>query len=220
MNACDAMHMASFSDSMIVAIPSKGRLKSHVQDFLMHRGFQCVQENERQLQAKLVRPVPCSAVYLHPKDIPVFLEKKFISVGFTGLDILYELQSKMQPVIRLNTAHVKMAILVPEQSTVSHPFHLINRTVASPYQHIARAYFKKMQIPITIHAIQGTSEIIPALGIADAIVDVVETGTSARENGLRIVIDTLFDSECVCVVDHPEWSPHYEKINLFLQAIY
>jgi ATP phosphoribosyltransferase len=97
---------------------------------------------------------------------------------------------------------------------------LLGKVIATPFPNLARAYFQRLKIEASIRHIQGASEGMPFLGIVDAIVDVVETGSSAKENGLKIIADDLFDSECVAAVRKPELQSNYVLINNFLRRLY
>lgn len=206
---------------IVIAIPSKGRIRKHVCDFLTSKGFSVESADlGRTLQTHIKDHEHLKVVLIHPKDIPSFLEKGVIDIGFTGLDLLHETGANVRPVCRLGIGKVKMALAVPEASTISHPFHLMNKTIGSPYPIIATKYFEKLKIPVTVQNIRGASEGMPFLGIVDAIVDVVETGSTIKENHLKIIDDDIFESECVCVVNRPEFGANYQLVNNFLRRIY
>jgi ATP phosphoribosyltransferase len=157
---------------------------------------------------------------MHARDIATLLGKGVIDVGFTGLDLIVDTQVVVRPVVRLDMGKVKVALLVPNTDPSYHPFHLLHKTIATPFPNLAKAYFDHLKIDVKIHPIQGASEGIPYLGIADAIVDVVETGESAAGNGLKIIADDIFVSECIGAVNKPEIQVNYQIINNFLRKIY
>lgn len=208
------------ADQVLIAVPSKGRLKEHVFAFLRAKGYPIKPPDGRQLQSQLERRPDHKVVFLHPKDIAYMLEAGVVDVGFTGLDMIAETKVGIRPVIKLGAGSVKMSILVPSDSSWYHPFHLLDKTVATPFPHIARDYFARLKIRVKIRPVLGASEGMPYLGVVDGVVDVVETGGSARENELKSIADDLFDSECVCAVHKPEFHANYPMVNDLLRGLY
>jgi ATP phosphoribosyltransferase len=207
-------------DQIVIAIPSKGRLKEKVLSFLEDKGLIVVPPSGRQLQSILENAPEHLVVFMHPKDIALMIHEGIIDIGFTGLDLIADTNVKIRPVVRLNSAKVKLALLVPEDSLSYHPFHLLHKSIATPFPNLAKAYFQRLKVDVTIRAIQGASEGLPYLGVVDAIIDIVETGASAAQNGLKIIADDIFDSECVAAVNKPELQSNYQLVNTFLRKIY
>jgi len=207
-------------DQVIVALPSKGRLRDVVVQYLHSFGLQVTSGTTRSLQGRIEGFDAAKVVFLHAKDIPVLLAKRTIDLGFTGLDLIHETASAIRPVKRLGVGKVKMGILVPENSPISHPFELMGKTIGTSFHRLAKQYFDQLKIPVHIQPILGASEGLPYLGLVDAIVDVIETGKSAIENKLKIIDDSIFDSECVLCVHTPEMYENYRVVNSFLQRLY
>lgn len=203
-----------------IAIPSKGRLKERVLQFLEKKGYPVLPPKGRELWTTIVGKEHLKVIFLHAKDIAVLIDEEVIDIGFTGLDCIFETKASIRPVVRLGECKVKICILVSEESPSNHPFHLLNKVVATPFPNIAKAYFEKLKVKTNIRPIVGSSEGIPALKICDAIVDIVETGESAKDNGLKIIAEDLFESECVCAVKKPELQPNYRVVHQFLRDIY
>lgn len=209
------------AEQIVIAIPSKGRIQIHVSHFLESKGLKVDLETiGRKLQTHIKDHANCKVILMHPKDIPLFVERSVVDIGFTGLDLLHETEAKVRPLLRLGKGFVKMSLIVPNTSDISHPFHLMNKTVGTPFPNIAHNYFKNLKIPVTIETIQGASEGMPFTGVVDAIVDVVESGATINENHLRIIDSEIFDSECVCIVNQPEFKSNYQAVNQFLRRIY
>lgn len=212
--------ITSNSTNVIIGVPSKGHLKSPTIEFLAKFGLKLELKKPRLLQAEIIGYPNYKVVLAHPMDIPLLLKHNAINVGFTGLDIVKEMQIKLRPVIKTNRGKIKMCLLVPNSTKLNHPFHLIDKTIATPFPNITQEYFAKLKVNIKLHPIRGASECMPYLGFVDGIVDVVETGVSAIENGLKIIADDIFDSECVAVVGKPELYSNYVEVNNFLRRIY
>lgn len=208
------------ADQVIIALPSKGRLKEHVMSFLDKKGYPVVPPKGRQLQTYLKGRENHKVVFIHPRDIAILLQEGTIDIGFTGLDLVIETGVSIRPVVRLGLGKVKLSILVHKDSPWYHPFHLLDRKIGTPFPSLAQAYFDRLKVRATIRQISGASEGMPYLGVVDAIVDVVESGNSAIENGLKIIADDIFDSECICAVNKPEFQSNFTIINQFLRGIY
>jgi len=213
-------HIYRQTDQVTIGIPSKGRLKKHVLQYLQDHGMVVQFKTERQLQGQVDGEPNYKIVLAHPKDIPLLLERGVLDVGFTGMDLIHETQASVRPVVKIGKGYVKMSIMVPDTKEYYHPFHLLDKTIGTPFPNITRAYFDRIQVRVDICPIQGASEGMPYLGIVDAIVDVVETGGSAKENGLKIIADDLFESECVVAVKEPELQDNYKQVNAFLRRVY
>lgn len=211
---------AKRKDQIVIGIPSKGRIKELVLAFLQEKGCIVEPPKGRQLQSTLKGDPSCHVVFLHARDVAVMLHEKIIDVGFTGLDLIADTNANVRPVVRLNCGKVKMALMVPSTSPHYHPFHLLHKSVATPYPNLTKAYFERLKVETNVRAIQGASEGIPYLGIVEATVDVIESGASAAENGLKIIVDDIFDSECIAAVNQPELQPNYSLINKFLRKLY
>lgn len=207
-------------DNITIGIPSKGRLKPVVIEFLAKCELTLQLKMQRQLQATILENPNYRVVLAHPKDIPGLLEREILDVGFTGLDILQEQQTKLRSVVKTNDGKAKICLMVPKNTEYSHPCHLMDKTIATSYPNITQEYFDKLKIKINIHFIHGASEGVPYLGFVDAIVDVVSTGTTAAANNLKIIADDIFESECVAVVAKPELQCNYQAVNDFLRRIY
>jgi ATP phosphoribosyltransferase len=208
--------MTKSSDKATIAIPSKGRLKQQVLNFLKSKGYPVVEPKGRQLHTFIEGKSYLKVVYLHAKDIALLLHEGAVDIGFTGLDLIAETKAQIRPVARIGDCKVKLCILVSRDSPSYHPSHLLDKTVATSFPNIAQTYFDRLNIRVKIRPIQGASEGIPGLGIADGLVEIVESGNSAMDNNLKVIADDLFESECVCAVNKPEFQANYAIINSFL----
>lgn len=207
-------------DQIIIAVPSKGRLKQHVTEYLAENGYVFPEEIGRQLQTTLNHDERFQVALLHPKDIPPMVALGRVDVGFSGLDLIYETGANVRSLIRIGRGHVKMALAVPEGREMTHPFHLMDKTVGTSFPNIAKEYFERLKVNVDIRPIQGASEGMPYLGVVDAIMDVVETGSSLKANHLTIIDDNIFASECVLMVSKPEFQKNFVLVNLFLRSLY
>ena len=171
-----------------IALP-KGRLGETVYGMFARAGFECpdLLKNSRKLifdnEAADVR-----YFWVKPSDVAIYVERGAADIGVAGKDILLEYQPEVYELLDLNIGKCRMAVAAPEGFQDN-----INRTlrVATKFSRIALDYYTGIGRDIDIIHLNGSIEIAPILGLSDVIVDIVETGTTLRENHLE-VIETIF----------------------------
>ena len=163
----------------------KGRLGEKVYAMFAKAGFECpaLMENSR----KLIFDNESAGVryfWVKPSDVAIYVERGAADVGVAGKDILLEYQPDVYELLDLNVGKCRMAVAAPEGFR-DDP----NRTlrVATKFSRIARNYYTSMGRDIDIIHLNGSIEIAPILGLSDVIVDIVETGTTLRENNLSVI---------------------------------
>ena len=166
-----------------VALP-KGRLGEKVYAMFEAAGFECpsIKENNR----KLVFENPETQVryfWVKPSDVAIYVERGAADIGVAGKDILLEYQPDVYELLDLNLGKCRMAVAAPAD------FHdNENRTlrVATKFTNIAAGYYAGIGRQIDIIKLNGSIELAPILGLSDVIVDIVETGTTLKENNLTV----------------------------------
>ena len=172
------------NDFINVALP-KGRLGEKVYSLFEKAGYPCREavENSR----KLVFENPDAGIryfWVKPSDVAIYVERGAADIGVAGKDILMEYRPEVYELLDLNVGKCRMAVAAPE-SFRDNP----NRTlrVATKFSRIARDYYASCGRDIDIIHLNGSIEIAPILGLSDVIVDIVETGTTLRENHLEVI---------------------------------
>lgn len=167
-----------------IALP-KGRLGEKVYAMFARAGFECpaLMEPSR----KLIFDNEEAGVryfWVKPSDVAIYVERGAADVGVAGKDILLEYQPDVYELLDLNVGKCRMAVAAPEGFRDD-----MNRTlrVATKFSRIARNYYTSMGRDIDIIHLNGSIEIAPILGLSDVIVDIVETGTTLRENNLSVI---------------------------------
>ena len=167
-----------------IALP-KGRLGEKVYAMFEKAGFPCpaLLENSR----KLIFDNEKAGVryfWVKPSDVAIYVERGAADIGVAGKDILMEYRPEVYELLDLNIGKCRMAVAAPE-SFHDNP----NRTlrVATTFSRIARDYYASCGRDIDIIHLNGSIEIAPILGLSDVIVDIVETGTTLRENHLEVI---------------------------------
>jgi ATP phosphoribosyltransferase len=167
-----------------VALP-KGRLGEKVYAMFEAAGFECpsIKENNRKLvfenEEKQVR-----YFWVKPSDVAIYVERGAADIGVAGKDILLEYAPDVYELLDLNLGKCRMAVAAPAS------FHdNENRTlrVATKFTNIAADYYAGLGREIDIIKLNGSIELAPILGLSDVIVDIVETGTTLKENNLAVM---------------------------------
>ncbi len=172
-------------DNMLnVALP-KGRLGEKVYAMFEKAGFPCpsIRENNRKL---IFENAECGVRYfwVKPSDVAIYVERGAADIGVAGKDILLEYAPDVYELLDLKTGVCRMAVAAPEgfRDDTSRALK-----VATKFANIAGAHYAARGRDIDIIHLNGSIEIAPILGLSDVIVDIVETGTTLKENHLAVI---------------------------------
>jgi len=170
-----------------IALP-KGRLGEKVYAMFEKAGFECpsIRENNR----KLIFENEAAGVryfWVKPSDVAIYVEHGAADVGVAGKDILLEYAPDVYELLDLNTGKCRMAVAAKADFR-DDPERTLR--VATKFSNIARSFYASQGRDIDIIHLNGSIEIAPILGLSDVIVDIVETGTTLKENNL-VVVDTI-----------------------------
>jgi ATP phosphoribosyltransferase len=140
-------------------------------------------------------------IFVKPVDVPVYVEHGIADCGVVGRDVLLESGADLLQPLALNIGCCRIAVAAPGPST---PRDCGMLRVATKYPHIAARHFGARGVPVEIIELSGSVELAPILGLADCIVDLVETGLTLRENGLHIV-EVIDESTARLVVNRASY---------------
>ncbi len=166
-----------------VALP-KGRLGEKVYAMFEAAGFECpsIKENNRKLifenEEKQVR-----YFWVKPSDVAIYVERGAADIGVAGKDILLEYNPDIYELLDLNLGRCRMAVAAPDDFYDDGNKRL---KVATKFTNIAADYYASIGREIDIIKLNGSIEIAPILKLSDVIVDIVETGTTLKENNLSV----------------------------------
>lgn len=136
------------------------------------------------------------------QDVPVYVEYGQAQIGIIGYDTLREKQPQVAHLVDLQFGYCRMSVAVKASSPYKSPLDLpLHSRVASKYVNCAREYFQSLDLPVEIVPLYGSVELGPITGMSEAIVDLVSTGRTLKENGL-IEITTLYESTARLIA-HP-----------------
>jgi ATP phosphoribosyltransferase len=181
-----------------VALPNKGMLFEPTMDLFRACGYK-VSKTMKSLSSA----DPDNGVefyFLRPDDIPMYVGKGIIDVGVTGIDFEAEAGAPCEKVLDLGFGASKHCAAVPNEAPYTSLEDLRNKRIATSFPEIVRRYFGN-PAPELI-TLTGAVEISVSLGVADAVVDVVETGTTLKQAGLKILGEPLFRSQAALFA-HP-----------------
>ncbi len=191
---------------------AKGRLQEDFLDLIYQRN-NIMRQNKRSLMFKdRIR----NWEILLPKspDVPQYLEMGMADIGIVGNDVLLECKSDLKELMDLDLGICKMAIAGPTENKGKIEY----KTVATKYPNITKDIFRKKGIDANIIYLQGSVELAVATGIADVIVDIVQTGRTLKENGL-VVYEELFDINAKLIVSDKIDKRKYAMIDSLINEI-
>ena len=171
-----------------VALP-KGRLGDKVYNLLAGIGYGCPEDYNA--TRKLVVENPAAGIryfLVKPSDVAIYVEHGAADVGIVGKDILTEAAADVYELLDTGLGRCRMCVAAPAgyRDDPSRPVR-----VATKFVNIAKRYYASMGRDIDIIKLNGSIELAPILGLSDVIVDIVETGTTLRENGLQVVTEFM-----------------------------
>jgi ATP phosphoribosyltransferase len=185
-------------DRLRLAVPNKGRLVEPAIALLRDAGLS-FEGHDRSLVAR-VEDHPLDILFARTSDIVEFVQDGVADLGITGLDLLAETGSGLAPVRRLGFGRCRLAAAVPSDTPYRAVEDLAGQRVATAHPNATRAFFAGRGIPVEVIALSGAVEVAPRLGLAEAIVDLVSTGSTMAMNGLRPIQDVLA-SEAVLIAN-------------------
>jgi ATP phosphoribosyltransferase len=172
-----------------LAVPNKGRLVEPTLGLLHDAGL-VFEEHDRSLVAR-VQNHPLDILFVRTGDVIEFVADGVADVGVTGLDILAEAGTDLPRLRDLGYGRCRLAAAVPADSPYQAIEDLAGVRVATSHPNVARRFFAGQDIAVEVIPLSGAVEVAPRLGLADAIVDLVSTGSTLAMNGLRPVGDIL-----------------------------
>lgn len=183
-----------------LAIQKKGRLGILIPSFLEKAGLD-FEIRERQLICSCAN-FPLDLLLIRHRDIIPFIESKQADLGIVGSDVYLESGSHLKKLMDLGFAKSTLTIAVPRKSTITQLSDLNGKVIATTFPRLVKQFFKKQKLRIKVVTLSGSVEVAPELDMAQAIADLVGSGTTLRMHGLRPLIEILH-SEAVLVA-HPE----------------
>ncbi len=190
-----------------IAIP-KGSLQNQTLELLAQAGLE-VRRTEREYSARIDDPRIGKVKILRPQEIPLYVAEGYFDLGISGTDWVEESGAKIVKVSDLNygkqgPGKVKLVVAVPESMKVRKALEIPpGSRVATEYPNLTRAFFSNLGIPLEIQYSYGATEAkVPEL--TDVVVDLTETGSTLRKNGLKI-IEVMLESTSELIANKKSW---------------
>ncbi|ABU81936.1 ATP phosphoribosyltransferase [Ignicoccus hospitalis] len=204
---------------MRFVIPSKGRLKDATLELLERAGIRPSYLDSRALIVPSNKP-NLDLVFARPEDIPWIVESGAAEVGITGHDYVLESGRDVAEILDLNYGRSKLVLAVPRDSGIKRPEELPKGfRIATKFINIATDYFEKKGLDVKIVKVSGSAEVMPGIGAADGIIDVMSTGTTLKLHGLT-PIDVILSSSARLIVRKDLLDdPRVETIKLMLESV-
>ncbi|KIK69915.1 hypothetical protein GYMLUDRAFT_34316 [Collybiopsis luxurians FD-317 M1] len=221
------MNADTLDGRLLFAIPKKGRLYDKCLSILAGADIQF--RRHARLDVCLVLNQPIALVFLPASDIPSFVGKGNVDLGITGHDVILEakMEEHVSEVLRLGFGKCALQVQVPENGPIKTVDDLAGKRVVTSFEVLAGEYFGKVdeRLQLTgdaktkIEYVGGSVEAACSLGLADGIVDLVESGDTMRAAGLH-AIATVLDTEAVLIKSRVSKHPAHEAlINLITNRI-
>lgn len=169
---------------------TKGRLEKDTVGLLERLGYDCTAVREK--GRRLILPIPdgnMEVVLAKANDVITYVEHGVCDMGVVGKDTIIEMQGKFFELVDLGFGRCKFALACKKGTDFYSCFGV--KCIATKYPNVARRFFESKGMDVDIVKIEGSVELAPLLGLADGIVDIVETGVTLRENGLEVVEDVV-----------------------------
>ena len=179
-----------------IAIQKSGRLYDDSMRLLKDCGID-VKNGVNKLKAE-AENFPIEVFFLRDDDIPQYVQDKVADIGIVGENVLYEKNLPLQVVDKLGFSKCRLSVAVPKGDEYTDASYLEGKTIATSYPVLVQKFIDENNIKAEIHEISGSVEIAPGIGLSDAIVDLVSSGSTLFMNGLKET-EVILKSEAVLV---------------------
>ena len=200
-----------------IAVPNKGRLSEDALELFKRAGL-VIKKRDRQLYAT-THNGNYAIIFVRTQDIPNFVSDGVTDIGITGQDIVAESNVDVKEILELNFGHCKMIAAAREEFPINKAEELSgNIKIATSFPVIAKKYFEKLNKKVSITRVCGATEITPMLGLADVIVDITSSGSTLKNNNLKI-IGEIMNSQAVVIGRPGLEKQKTKKLEAFTRAI-
>ena len=179
-----------------IAIQKSGRLSDNSKKLLEECGIKF--SNGISVLKTTAHNFPVEVLLPRDDDIPQYVEQQVADIGILGENMVFEKDKDVTVIEQLGFASCRLSLAIPKDETYTGPGYFMNKKVATSYPKVLTDYLNKNKITAEIEEISGSVEIAPGIGLADAICDIVSSGSTLLTNGLKEV-ETIFKSQAVII---------------------
>ncbi len=183
-------------ETLKIAVQKSGRLYEGSMKLLKECGIE-VSNGNNQLRVQAAN-FPIEVFFLRDDDIPEYVQDAVADIGFVGENVVREANKETDTVEKLGFGKCHLSIAVPKNGMLQSVADLNGKKIATSYPNILSGFLKEKNITASIHEISGSVEIAPKIGLADAICDLVSSGSTLFTNELK-EIETILSSESVLI---------------------
>lgn len=184
------------SETLRIAVQKSGRLYEGSMKLLKECGIE-VSNGNNQLRVQAAN-FPVEIFFLRDDDIPEYVQDAVADIGFVGENVVKEKNKQVDPLEKLGFGKCRLSLAIPKNGTLKTPADLEGKRIATSYPVILGDYLRENKINASIHEISGSVEIAPRIGLADAICDLVSSGSTLFTNELK-ELEVLLQSESVLI---------------------
>jgi len=202
-----------------IAVQKSGRLHDDSMQMLKEVGIS-IDNGKDQLKAS-ARNFPLEVFYLRNGDIPQYLKDGVVDAAIIGENLLFEKAQELPVIERLGFSKCKVSLAIPKSAEATSIKDLEGCRIATSYPNTVKHFLELNDVKAQLHIISGSVEIAPSIGLADAICDIVSSGSTLFKNGLK-EMETLLTSEAVLTTSPKISSEHQEvldKLRFRLQSV-
>ena len=191
-----------------IAVQKSGRLSENSKKLLEECGIKF--SNGVSILKTTARNFPVELLSLRDDDIPQYVEQQVADIGILGENVVFEKCKDVDIIEKLGFAQCRLSLAIPKEDKYTGLQYFINKKVATSYPNILSDFFTKNNITAEIEEISGSVEIAPGIGLADAVCDIVSSGSTLFTNGLHEV-ETILVSQAV-IIGNKNLSPEKKEI--------
>ena len=184
------------NENLKIAVQKKGRLYDGSISLLKECGID-VSNGNNQLRVQAAN-FPLEVFFLRDDDIPEYVQDAVVDIGFVGENVIVEKNKKVSSIEKLGFGKCRLSIAIPKSGTIRSISDLDNKKIATSYPLILSNFLKEKKITATIQEISGSVEIAPRIGLADAICDLVSSGSTLFSNELT-ELEPVLRSEAILI---------------------
>ena len=204
--------------NMRLAVPNKGRMREPSLRLLRDAGL-AFEQTERALSVK-VRNADIDLLFVRSEDVVELVADGVANLGVTGLDLLEEAQRPPETVgvvLSLGFGRCELTVAAPREADYQRPADFAGHRVATSHPNLTKKYFAGHGVSVDVVRLRGSVEVAPKLGVADAVADLVSTGSTLMINGLRPVLPVL--SSQAVLVGGPDRASTSTEVNTVVTAV-
>jgi len=183
-------------ETLKIAIQKSGRLYEGSMKLLKECGIE-ISNGNNQLRVAAAN-FPVEVFFLRDDDIPEYVQDAVADIGFVGENVVHEANKSVETIEKLGFGKCRLSIAVPKNGVINSIYDLACKKIATSYPSILSSYLNEKNISASIHQISGSVEIAPRIGLADAICDLVSSGSTLFTNELK-ELETILFSEAVLI---------------------